>query len=71
MSIKEKLHQKIDNMTEANLEWLNGILETEEYPDVRVQRTPEEMDEIRSLLKELSAPMTIEQKTAFNEAMQS
>ena len=71
MSIKEKLHQKIDTMTEANLEWLNTILETEEYPDVRVQRTPEEMDEIRSLLKELSAPMTIEQKTAFNEAMQS
>jgi hypothetical protein len=70
MSIKEKLHQKIDTMTEVNLEWLNGILETEEYPDVRVQRTPEEMNEIRSLLKELSAPMTIEQKTAFNEAMQ-
>ena len=71
MSIKEKLHQKIDTMTEANLEWLNTILETEEYPDVRVQRTPEEMNEIKSLLKELSAPMTLEQKTAFNEAMQS
>ncbi len=69
MSIKEKLHQKIDTMTEANLEWLNGILETEEYPDVRVQRTPEDMNEIRALLKELSAPMSLEQKTAFNEAM--
>ncbi len=27
MSIKEKLHQKIDLMTEANLEWLYAVLE--------------------------------------------
>jgi hypothetical protein len=69
MSIKEKVLQKIETMTPDDLEWLNGVLEQHDYPDVRVQRTPEQMAEIKTLLQELSAPMSPEQKTVFNEAM--
>ena len=70
MSIKELLHQKIETMTPDNLAWLNTVLEQHDYPDVRVKRTPEDMQEINTLLSELAAPMTIEEKATFNEAMQ-
>jgi hypothetical protein len=69
MSIKERVLQKIETMTPDDLEWLSGVLEQHDYPDVRVQRTPEQMAEIKTLLQELAAPMTPEQKTVFNEAM--
>jgi hypothetical protein len=69
MSIKEKVLQKIETMTPSDLERLSAVLEQHDYPDVRVQRTPEQMAEIKMLLRELSAPMSAEQKTVFNEAM--
>ncbi len=69
MSIKEQLHQKIEMMSPERIEWLNSILEPQEYPDVRVERSPEEMQEIKALLSELAAPMTTEEKNLFNAAM--
>lgn len=69
MSIKEQLHQKIEMMSPERIEWLNSILESQEYPDVRVERSPEEMQEIKALLAELAAPMTTEEKNLFNAAM--
>ncbi len=70
MSTKEQLHQKIETMSSERIEWLNKILESYEYPDVRVERSPEEMQEIKTLLAELAAPMTTEEKNLFNAAMQ-
>ena len=69
MTLKQKLHERIESLSESELEWLNTMLENNEYPDVRVKRSPEEMAEIKSLLQELAAPMTAEETTAFNEAM--
>ena len=71
MTLKQKLHERIESLSESELEWLNTMLENNEYPDIRVKRSPEEMVEIKSLLQELAAPMTAEETKAFNEAMQS
>ena len=71
MTLKQKLHERIESLSESELEWLNTMLENNEYPDVRVKRSPEELLEIKSLLQELAAPMTAEESQAFNETMQS
>jgi hypothetical protein len=71
MTLKQKLHERIESLSESELEWLNMMLENNEYPDIRVKRSPEELLEIKSLLQELAAPMTTEESQAFNEAMQS
>ena len=69
MTLKQKLHERIESLSESELEWLNTMLENNEYPDIRVKRSPEELLEIKSLLQELAAPMTLEESQAFNEAM--
>jgi hypothetical protein len=71
MTLKQKLHERIESLSETELEWLNTMLENNEYPDIRVKRSPEELTEIKSLLQELAAPMTAEETTVFNKAMQS
>ena len=71
MTLKQKPHERIESLSEPELEWLNTMLENNEYPDVRVKRSPEELLEIKSLLQELAAPMTAEESQAFNETMQS
>ena len=71
MTLKQKLHERIESLSESELEWLNTMLENNEYPDVRVKRSPEELLEIKSLLQELAAPMTAEESQTFNETMQS
>lgn len=71
MTLKQKLHERIESLSESELEWLDTMLENNEYPDVRVKRSPEELLEIKSLLQELATPMTTEETTAFNETMQS
>jgi hypothetical protein len=71
MTLKQKLHERIESLSESELEWLNTMLENNEYPDIRVKRSPEELLEIKSLLQELAAPMTAEESQAFNETMQS
>jgi hypothetical protein len=57
MSIKEKLHQKIDTMTEADLEWLQRILEQHRR------------ENLKRLAREL-ADSTKEERTAFMENTQ-
>jgi hypothetical protein len=69
MTLKQKLHERIESLSESELEWLNTMLENNEYLDIRVKRSPEELLEIKSLLQELAAPMTAEESQAFNEAM--
>jgi hypothetical protein len=69
MTLKQKLHERIESLSESELEWLNTMLENNEYLDIRVKRSPEELMEIKSLLQELAAPMTTEESQAFNEAM--
>jgi hypothetical protein len=69
MTLKQKLHERIESLSESELEWLNTMLENNEYLDIRVKRSPEELLEIKSLLQELAAPMTTEESQAFNEAM--
>jgi hypothetical protein len=69
MTLKQKLHERIESLSESELEWLNTMLENNEYPDIRVERSPEEMAEVKSLLQELAAPMTAEESRVFNEAM--
>jgi hypothetical protein len=71
MTLKQKLHERIESLSESELEWFNTMLENNEYPDIRVKRSPEELLEIKSLLQELAAPMTTEESQAFNETMQS
>jgi hypothetical protein len=60
MTLKQKLHERIESLSESELEWLNTMLENNEYPDIRVKRSSEEMAEIKSLLQELAAPITVE-----------
>jgi hypothetical protein len=69
MTLKQKLHERIESLSESELEWLNTMLENNEYLDIRVKRSPEELMEIKSLLQGLAAPMTTEESQAFNEAM--
>jgi hypothetical protein len=57
MSIKEKLHQKIDTMTEADLEWLQRILEQHRR------------ENLKKLAREL-ADSTEEERAAFMENIQ-
>jgi hypothetical protein len=71
MTLKQKLHERIESLSESELEWLNTMLENNEYPDIRVKRSPEQLMEIKSLLQDLAAPLTTQETTAFNEAMQS
>jgi hypothetical protein len=69
MSVKQAIQERIEKMSQADLEWLDALLSQHEYPDTRVERTPEELAEIKSLLADLAAPMTPEETKAFNQAM--
>ncbi len=57
MSIKEKLHQKIETMTEADLEWLQSILEQHRR------------ENLKRLARELGES-TEEERAAFMENVQ-
>ncbi len=57
MSIKEKLHHKIETMTEADLEWLQGILEQHRR------------ENLKRLARELGES-TEEERAAFMENVQ-
>ena len=59
MSIKEQLHQKIESMTAAQLEWLDRVL----------LETDAEVERKLRLLDELAAPMLDEDITAFKQAV--
>jgi hypothetical protein len=69
MSIKEQLHQKIETMSPENLEWLNKILESHEYPDVRIKRSPEKIEAMIKAAQELGEPSETDM-TEFDQAMQ-
>jgi hypothetical protein len=57
MSIKEQLHSKIETMTEADLKWLQGILEQHRR------------ENLKRLARELS-DSTEEERAAFMENVQ-
>ncbi len=74
MTMREEIIQRIDHMTETTLEQLKKVIDTDpafkypDLPDVRVKRTPEEIERFRENLKALAEP-TGEDLTAFNEAV--
>ena len=57
MSVKEHLHEKIEKMSEAELEWLNQIL------------LQHRRENLKRLAREL-ADSTEEERTAFMENLQ-
>lgn len=69
MSIKEKLQLKIESMSQADLEWLQQMLEQQEYPDVRVERSAEQTERMIRAARELGEP-TDTDMTEFNKALQ-
>ena len=69
MSIKEKLQLKIESMSQADLEWLQQMLEQQDYPDVRVGRSAEQTERMIRAARELGEP-TDTNMTEFNQALQ-
>ena len=69
MSIKEKLQLKIESMSQADLEWLQQMLEQQEYPDVRVERSAEKTERMIQAARELGES-TDTDMTEFNQAVQ-
>ncbi len=74
MTMRQEISERIDHMTETTLERLKNVIDTDptfkypNLPDVRVQRTPEEIERFRDNLKALAEP-TGEDLTAFNKAV--
>ncbi len=69
MSVKEKLLERIESMTQADLEWLDSVLEAHDYPDIRVDYSEEKRLEMIDILEKLGAPSDTDM-TEFNNSIQ-
>jgi hypothetical protein len=77
MTMREEIIEKILHVDHAVLERVKRTLEQaeletryRELPDIRVQRTPEEIAEFKRLLHEMAESLPGEDLTEFNEAVQ-
>jgi hypothetical protein len=68
MSVKEKLLEKIETMTPADLEWLNSVLEAHEYLDIRVDYGEAKRLEMIDIIEKLGAPSDTDM-TDFNNSI--
>jgi hypothetical protein len=69
MSVKEKLLEKIETMTPADLEWLSSVLEAHEYPDIRVDYGEATRLQMVDIIEKLGAPSDTDM-TDFNNSIQ-
>ncbi len=69
MSIKEQLQLKIESMSQADLEWLQQMLEQQEYPDLRVERSAEKTERMIQAARELGESTDMDMME-FNQAVQ-
>ncbi len=69
MSVKEKLLEKIETMTQTDLEWLSSVLDAHDYPDIRVDYGEAKRLEMIDILEKLGAPSDVDM-TEFNNCIQ-